>query len=662
MSVKNWKFLRTSVDIPFFLIGLLLTVYIAVSAFGYIKNSSEHYSNFILGICMMAGLLALRNLCDEKLSDDGNPIISETGETAGPKKFFWARFVFALLSLVTSTVAMGYIRYNAVYLEQNQPFFNDTDLVFGWLMTISILCLTLIHWGLLLTSVISIAIAYFFFGYLIENPLFSTPQYDHAFIMNYIGLGTNQGFYYLAQIAADAIYFLIIYAAILLGVGMLDMILEVGKVTGRRVSGGAAGPALIGSGIVSSIMGQAVSNVVLTGRLTVPMMKRYGYSGSMAGAIEATASTAGQIMPPILGLAAFIIASFLNRPYIDVALSAMVPGLLYLIGCGTAVIIYAKRHDLPKLTEKADTAMILRLLPTFVISFGAVLWFLLGYRSPAIAGLWGIILALALCLFQGKWRPSGRKLYEALQEGFLLVSLLSLLLIAIGPLGQIMLTTNLSGRLGTVLIQYLPDNQLLLLMGAMCVSLVLGMGLPTPVAYIIVALALVPFMQQIGVPALQAHFFVFYFAVFSTLTPPVAVSVLAAAKLADASFLKTAADSMKIAATTFIIPFAFVYSPELMAFPSLPLSAFFDIAEVILVQVVVSAAAYGWMVRNLVGWERVTALGLAVVGFLTMTIGETAGHGYLHWVFWGGAALCLIALLVTVKRAAAVANVDGNLE
>ena len=182
MPVKNWKFLRKSVDIPFFLIGLLLTVYIAVSAFGYIKNSSEHYSNFIMGICMMAGLLALRNLCDEKLSDDGNSTISETGEAAGPKKFFWARFVFALLSLVTSTVAMGYIRYNAVYLEQNQPFFNDTDLVFGWLMTISILCLTLIHWGLLLTSVISIAIAYFFFGYLIENPLFSTPEYDHAFI------------------------------------------------------------------------------------------------------------------------------------------------------------------------------------------------------------------------------------------------------------------------------------------------------------------------------------------------------------------------------------------------------------------------------------------------------------------------------------------------
>jgi len=298
-------------------------------------------------------------------------------------------------------------------------------------------------------------------------------------------------------------------------------------------------------------------------------MKKHGYSGSMAGAIEATASTAGQIMPPILGLAAFIIASFLNRPYVEVAMAAMLPGLLYMTGVSIAIVVYAKRHDLPKLVEMADTQMIKRLLPTFLISFGVVLWLLLGYRSPAIAGLAGIILALVLCLFQGKYRPTARQLYSAIEEGFYLVAILSLLLIAIGPLGQVMLTTNLSGRLGSVLVAYLPDTQLLLLVGAMIVSLILGMGLPTPVAYLIVALALVPFLQQIGIPPLQAHFFVFYFAVFSTLTPPVAVSVLAAAKLADATFLKTAIDSIKIASTTFIIPYAFVFSPELMSFPNM---------------------------------------------------------------------------------------------
>jgi TRAP transporter 4TM/12TM fusion protein len=416
------------------------------------------------------------------------------------------------------------------------------------------------------------------------------------------------------------VYFLIIYAAILLGVGMLDMVLDIGKIAGRRVAGGAAGPAIIGSGIVASIMGQAVSNVVLTGRLTIPMMKKYGYQGSMAGAIEATASTAGQIMPPVMGLAAFIIASFLNRAYIDVALSAMIPGLLYLVGVSIAVIVYARRYDLPKIKEAVDTTRIKRMLPTFLISFGVVLWLLLGYRSPAIAGMWGIGLAIVISMFQGQFRPTRRQLYKAVEEGFYLVAILSLLLIAVGPLGQTMLTTNLSGRLGSALIQYLPDTQLILLIGAMVVSLILGMGLPTPVAYIIVALALVPFMQQIGIPPLQAHFFVFYFAVFSTLTPPVAVSVLAAAKLADATFLNTAKDSLKIAMTTFIIPFAFVFSPELMSFPNMTWSVVPAILEVVFIQWSVSIASYGFFFRVLVGWERMVFASVALLGFLGMTL------------------------------------------
>ncbi|MCP5374190.1 MAG: TRAP transporter fused permease subunit, partial [Hyphomicrobiales bacterium] len=589
--MNRWTSLRRIVNVPFLIIGAALTVYIGIAAFGWVKNSSEHYSIFILGTCLMTGLLAIRNVCDEQI----NGLV---------KRFFAVRLAASVVGLAVSGVAMGYVLIHAVDLERNQPFFSDTDMFFGWLMTGSILLLTLLHWGWLLTVVITISIVYFFNGYLIESPLFITPHYDPKFVMNYIGLGTNQGFYYLAQVAADAIYFLIIYAAILLGVGMLDMVLEVGKITGRRLSGGAAGPAIIGSGIVASIMGQAVSNVVLTGRLTVPMMKKYGYSGSMAGAIEATASTAGQIMPPILGLAAFIIASFLNRPYIDVALSAMIPGLLYLVGISIAVAVYARRFDLPKLAEKANTDMIKRMLPTFLVSFGAVLWLLLGYRSPSIAGLVGILLAFGMCVFQGKYRPNGRQIFEAVEEGFYLVAVLSLLLIAIGPLGQVMLTTNLSGRLGSVLVQYLPDAQLPLLLGAMVVSLILGMGLPTPVAYIIVALALVPFMQQIGVPPLQAHFFVFYFAVFSTLTPPVAVSVLAAAKLAGASFLSTAWDSMKMAMTTFIIPFAFVFSPELMSFPHLTWKVLPAVLEVLAIQWTVSIAAYGYVFRPLAGWER----------------------------------------------------------
>ena len=186
----GWHRLKLITDVPFLAVGTLLTVYIGVAAFGYVKNSSEYYSNFILGVCLMSGLLAVRYHCHEKID--------------GPlKPLFWPRFAFSVLALVTSAIAMGYVRLHAVELEQTQPFFNDTDMVFGWLMTVSILALCMIHWGMLLTAVIALSIVYFFFGYLIPNPLLVTPHYDAKFIMNYIGLGTNQGFYFLTQIAAD---------------------------------------------------------------------------------------------------------------------------------------------------------------------------------------------------------------------------------------------------------------------------------------------------------------------------------------------------------------------------------------------------------------------------------------------------------------------------
>ena len=152
-------------------------------------------------------------------------------------------------------------------------------------------------------------------------------------------------------------------------------------------------------------------------------------------------------------------------------------------------------------------------------AFVAVCWLLLDYYSPSVAGLAGCLIALSLSLFQGRYRPSARQLGLALEEGLEMMALLALLLIAIGPMGQAFLTTNLSGRLGTYLVAVLPDNSFILLAGAAVLSLILGMGLPTPVAYLIASLAVVPFVIQINTPPLLAHYFVFYFAVYATLSP-----------------------------------------------------------------------------------------------------------------------------------------------
>lgn len=599
---------RNATEALFWLFGLGLSAYLAAAAFGYVRNSSEHYSNFIFGVLGMSGFIAIQELIDDRLN-------SQAGQG---RRFFGLRLGIATVATVLALLSSGYVRWNAIHLETTQPFFAAVDFNVGLVLVISVLALNWFHWGGLLTGIIALSVVYFFYGYLIPYPLLATPQYDPEFVMNYLGLGTNDGLFWFAREAADSIWFLVVFAGALFAVGTLRLVIEIGKAGGNRVGGGAAFPAIIGSGIVAAIMGTAVSNVVLTGRFTIPMMKSKGYSAPMAGAIEATAGTAGQIMPPVLGLAAFIIAALLNRPYVEIALAAVIPGLLYMTGVTSGVIVYARRNRLPRLSEPVDTRLILRLAPTFLVAFGTVMYLLLSYRTPSYAGLLGTAVALALGLLQGAYRPTWKEVVQAFRDAVSMAAILSLLLIAIGPLGQVFLTTNLSNRLGTILILVLPNSEILLLIGAAALALVLGMGLPTPVAYIVVALALVPFLQQLGVEPLMAHFFVFYFACYSALTPPVAVAALAAAKIAQAGFLETARDAMKLMLTTFVIPFAFVYYPSLMGFPHLQWEVLIPIVTCLLLQWTVSATCYGHFRRDLTPIERTLFGIVSVAGYAAL--------------------------------------------
>ena len=599
-------------------VGVLMILYVGIAVFGLVPSSAKHYSAFVLFVMIMSGVASIKVIIGERL---GLKMIEEGyAEAMGavPAKtpaILWIRAPLALLGSALAITGAAYVFLHADRLERTAPFFLGGDMVMGGILTAGVVLLTLIHWGPTLATIVCMAIAYFFFGQHIDHPMFTHPGYEPAFVMNYIGLGVTQGLFLYAQTAADDIFFLVIYATPRVGLGTMPMIVEAGRLVGGRLPGGAAAPAIIGSGAVGAVMGTAVSNVVLCGRFTIPLMTRYGYTPAMAGAIEATASTCGQIMPPVLGLAAFLIASTLGIAYVEVVKAAVLPGLLYVTGVTIGVTVYAMRHKLPRLTEPVNMQIIWRLLPAFGLSFLTVIILLVNYYSPSIAGIAGVAVALVLSLFQGPYRPKFKDLKAAFQEGLMLVSLLSLLLIAIGPLGQAFQTTNLSGKLGIWLITVLPDSQIILLIGAAVLSIILGIGLPTPVAYLVAALAVVPFMIQIGTAPLQAHYFTFYFAVYATLSPPVAESVLAAAKLSGAGFWDTGIHAMKLAATTFIIPFAFVFNPALMAFPNISWAMVWAVTEVLFVQAVSSIFLYGYLRRRLTPVERGGFLAAVLLGY-----------------------------------------------
>ena len=579
----------------FLILASIFSIYILTTIIELFQQASQHYTTFVFGIFCLTALLTVRDI----LNDNSKGF-----------KFYFRLSLFGLASLISIIIGL-YLRYHAIRLETIQPFITNQDIIVGWFLLGTLILLTWFHWGTILTVIIGTSILYVFKGHLLTSPILQHSEFSISFAMSYMGMDTTGGIFWFVPLAADKIFFLIIFAALLIGIGMLPLVIELGKWMGRRVRGGAAFPAIVGSAMTGSVMGQAVSNTMLTGQLTIPMMKKHGFNREFAGSIEAVASTSGQLLPPILGLAAFIIASFLNIAYIQVALCATLPAFLYVAGVIIAVLLAARAYNLGYLHEHVNTTIIYRLLPTFAGSFCTVLLLLLLYYSPSVAALSGISVMFILCFLQGrKYRPTFKILTDSFRNGLEICTVLCLLLLAIGPLAQMATMTNLAGKLGIVLSRVLPHNLPLLLAGTMIVSLILGMGLPTPVAYLVVAITLTPFLQELGVPALYAHMFVFYFAIFSTISPPVAISCLAAAKISGGTFLGTARESLRIALPTFIIPFAFIFNPSLLTFPKVSVASLIAFLLTTITMLFASIAFYGFFLRKLNIVER-TCFGIS---------------------------------------------------
>ncbi|MEW6408722.1 MAG: TRAP transporter fused permease subunit [Nitrospirota bacterium] len=613
------------------LLGTIFTFYMLGSAF-YPQDIGFYQSMFILGIVVLSGLLALKAaLSNEKL---------------GVGFRFWFQLSFVIIASIIAILTVTYLAFNATRLEEIAPFITDQDLVVGWFLIISLILLNWFHWGGVLSIVIAISVAYFFWGHLLPPPFTHAPL-KIKFVMSYLGMDTIGGLFWMVPIAADQVYFLVLFATLLFGTGMLPLVIEMGKVVGNRIKGGAAFPAIIGSGMTGTVMGYAVSNVMLTGQLTIPMMKKKGFEPEFAGAIEATASNNGQIMPPIMGLSAFIIAVFLSIPYVKVALAAVLPAILNLLGVTIAILHIAKVRGYGYLNEPIDKGAIYNLLPTFLIAFSVVLVLLLLYISPGIAGIIGSVFVLITMFFRSKrFRPKFKNFMEAFENGYEIVVTLSLLLIAIGPIAQMATTTNLTGSVGVFLAKLFPESALFILFACMILSLIGGMGLPTPVAYLMVALLLIPSMAEAGFKGLAAHFFIMYFAIFSSLTPPVAVASLAASKLANAGFVKTSITALKIVTPTYIVPFIYVYHKELLDFPNISLAMIYWTLVSILLIYLLSAVIFNFFLRKLNIFERILFLISYIVGFVYIV----ESSYFVALMFFGLVAVSFMWIIWKTKK------------
>ncbi|MFO7765963.1 MAG: TRAP transporter fused permease subunit [Pelovirga sp.] len=366
-------------------------------------------------------------------------------------------------------------------------------------------------------------------------------------------------------VSSTYIILFIIFAAFLQASKVGDYFVNFAFAAAGRARGGPAKVAIFASGLMGMINGTSAGNVVATGSLTIPLMKKVGYRSTTSGAVEAAASTGGQIMPPIMGAGAFIMAEITGIPYQEIAIAAIIPAVLYFVSVYFMVDFEAAKlgmrgmneEEVPKFTKLARQVYLF--IPIIIL----IIALFMGY-SVIRAGTLATVAAAVV-----SWvSPTNRMGWRSILKAFELAGVMSIQIIAVcacaGIIVGVISLTGVGARFSAVLLDLAGVSQLLALFFAMCISILLGMGMPTTAAYAVAASVVAPGLVQLGIPLLTAHFFVFYFAVLSAITPPVALASYSAAGISGANPMETSLASFKIGIAAFIVPFMFFYNSALL--------------------------------------------------------------------------------------------------
>lgn len=476
---------------------------------------------------------------------------------------------------------------------------------------------------------------YAYFGYLLPGFL-RHKGVSIARLTSHLFLGTEGIFGVSLGTCATYIIVFVIFAAFLERSGLGALINDLAMALTGWTVGGPAKMAVLSSALFGTISGSAVANVVSTGAFTIPMMKKCGYNKEFAGGVEAVSSTGGQLMPPIMGAAAFIMADTMGVSYLMIAKAAIIPVFLYYLSIFIAVHLRAKKLGLKGVSREnlPKFRLVIRERGHLLIPFLAVVVMLMLGYTALFTGTLGILLVILFSALRKNTRMSFRDILWALEKGATRSLSVCISCASVGIIVGIFTLTGLSSTLGMFILKVGQDSMILSLILVMFLSILLGMGLPTVAVYILLASVAVPVLVRLGVNTLSAHFFVFYFGLMAGLTPPVAVTSYAAAGMADSNPTKTALAGLKLAAVGFIVPFLFAIAPELLFAPGTEiLSSLYNGLMAILGVSLMAVAIEGFMISELGTWVRVMAGVASILLILPEPITDVIGIFILGFLF-----------------------------
>lgn len=501
----------------------------------------------------------------------------------------------------------------------------------------------------------------FFFLYAVLghhfSGLFQTKEVSTFRLLTYLALDTSSMLGVALIIACTTVIAFILFGKLLQVCGGAEFFTDLSTALFGRYRGGVGKVEVVASGLFGTISGSAVANVMSTGIITIPNMKRAGYTPVTAGAIESVSSTGGQIMPPVMGAAAFLMAENLQVRYAEVALAALVPALLFYISVFVQVDFEAARRRIGGLDPASlpRAAAVLRAGWFFLVPFGVLFYLLFSTGMQADeAVLWGagaMVPFAALIGYKGE-RLTARGIVRAFsQAGRDAVEIVVICAVAGCVIGLLNIT-GLGLGLGLSLVKLGEGSVPLLLVAVAVICVILGMGLPTTGVYLLVALLAAPPLVKLGVPPMAAHMFVFFFGCLSMITPPVAMAAYAAAHIAQASPMRVGLRACQLGWPAFALPFVFVWSPSLLLIGP-PLDVAVAVASAAIGVWLGSAAAAGYLLQPLGAARR-----LAFAAAAAMLI--VPGHGFpgAGWVDLAGAVLAagLVWSELRARRAAATAT------
>ena len=560
-----------------------------------------------------------------------------------PTRKSWSRTKVHPLDVVLAILgaaAPAYILIEYQQLVLRSGLVTNVDLAVGLVGILLVVEATRRVVGLPMVTVVVLFLAYAFAGpympgVLAHRGLTVSQLVGHLYF-------TTEGIFGIPLgVSSTFIFLFILFGAYLESTGLGKFFIDLANSIAGWASGGPAKVAVLSSGLMGTVSGSSVANVVGTGSLTIPMMKKLGYHKNFAGAVEAAASTGGQLMPPVMGAAAFLMAEFVGVPYIEIVKAAVIPALLYFTGVWLGVHFEAKRSNLKGLPRDQLPKMGQLLMERghLAIPLVVIVYLLVTGYTPMRAALVAIVLSILCSALRKSTRMKPIEIVRGLDKGARNVLSVLVACASAGIVIGVVTKTGVGLKLASGLLTLSGGLLLPTMFFTMITAIVLGMGVPTTANYVITSTIAAPAIIQMGVPVLAAHMFVFYFGIIADVTPPVALAAFAGAGIAGGNALRTGVNAAKLAIAAFIIPYMFVLSPVILMIDATIPGLVMTTVTAIIGMIALSSALIGYLADNCRIYERII---LAAGGLLLIDPGTVTDLT--------GIALFAIVLILQLKR------------